>query len=286
MKPMRTKWRLLPLFCSLLVFAQICRAQSATGTLDVTVHITPTGARPEPVRQFTLYILTKSYADIIKEVEGTDVLPAREEFIDNLKCTPQLKKWLKAHDEMDLTMPDFDKLVTPIEIMEVPEFLAAYQRSNSGGVTTGMPIPRFREVDREANPDKYDKQKQEYVKALKKFVETHPATVSGMELELGGVNPKYQWDKLHADHKKKIAQLAPDTAQTKYLAAKADTDMDGRVTVSGLAPGMYWVSSLSMDAASGDRRLNWDVAAKVQAAQTTRVDLTNVNGIDAFSSQR
>ena len=283
---MRTKWRLLPLFCSLLVFAQICRAQSATGTLDVTVHITPTGARPEPVRQFTLYILTKSYADIIKEVEGTDVLPAREEFIDNLKCTPQLKKWLKAHDEMDLTMPDFDKLVTPIEIMEVPEFLAAYQRSNSGGVTTGMPIPRFREVDREANPDKYDKQKQEYVKALKKFVETHPATVSGMELELGGVNPKYQWDKLHADHKKKIAQLAPDTAQTKYLAAKADTDMDGRVTVSGLAPGMYWVSSLSMDAASGDRRLNWDVAAKVQAAQTTRVDLTNVNGIDAFSSQR
>ncbi|HKI10752.1 MAG TPA: hypothetical protein VKA02_01465 [Candidatus Acidoferrum sp.] len=283
---MRTKWRLLPLFCSLLVFTQICRAQSATGTLDVTVHITPTGARPEPVRQFTLYVLTKSYADIIKEVEGTDVLPAREEFIDNLKCTPQLKKWLKAHDEMDLTMPDFDKLVTPIEIMEVPEFLAAYQRSNSGGVTTGMPIPRFREVDREANPDKYDKQKQEYVKALKKFIETHPATVSGMELELAGVNPKYQWDKLHADHKKKIAQLAPDTAQTKYLAAKADTDMDGRVTVSGLAPGMYWVSSLSMDAASGDRRLNWDVAAKVQAAQTTRVDLTNVNGIDAFSSQR
>jgi len=40
-----------------------------------------------------------------------------------------------------------------------------------------------------------------------------------------------------------------------------------------------------MDAASGDRRLNWDVAAKVQAGQTTRLDLTNVNGIDAFSSQ-
>jgi hypothetical protein len=187
---------------------------------------------------------------------------------------------------MDLTMPDFDKLVTPIEIMEVPEFLAAYQRSNSGGVTTGMPIPRFREADREGNPEKYEKQRQEYVKALKKFVETHPASVTGMELELAGVNPKYQWDKLHSDHKKKIAQLAPDTAQTKYLAAKADTDMDGRVTVSGLAPGTYWVSSLSMDAASGDRRLNWDVAAKVQAGQTTRVDLSNVNGIDAFSSQR
>jgi len=282
---MRTKWPFFLLFCSLLVLARVSIAQTTTGTLDVSVHITPTAARPEPVRQFTLYFLTKSYADIIKEVEGQDVLPTREEFIDNLKCTPQLKKWLKAHEVMDLTMPDFDKLVTPVEIMEVPEFLAAYQRSNSGGVTSGMPVPKFREADREANPEKYNKQKQEYINALKKFVETHPATVSGMELELGGVNPKYQWDKLHANHKKKIAQLAPDIAQTKYLAAKADTDMDGRVTVSGLAPGTYWVSSLNMDAASGDRRLNWDVAAKVQAGQTTRLDLTNVNGIDAFSSQ-
>jgi hypothetical protein len=282
---MRTKMRPLLLVCCLLFLARICAAQTSTGTLEVTVHITPTGARPEPVRQFTLYFLTKSYADIVKEVEVTDVLPTREEFIDNLKCTPQLKKWLKAHDVMDLTMPDFDKLVTPIEIMEVPEFLAAYQRSNSGGVTTGMPVPRFREADREANPEKYEKLKQEYIKALKRFVETHPSTVTGMELELGAVNPKYQWDKLHANHKKKIAQLAPDIAQTKYLAAKADTDMDGRVTVSELAPGTYWASSLSMDAASGDRRLNWDVAAKVLAGQTTRLDLTNVNGTDAFSSQ-
>ena len=282
---MRTNWRLLLLFCSLLVFAQLCNGQSATGTLDVTVHITPTGGRPEPVRQFTLYVLTKSYADIIKEVEVQDVLPTREEFIDNLKCTTQLKKWLKAHDVVDLTMPDFDKLVTPIEIMEVPEFLAAYQRSNSGGVTSGLPIPKYRDADREGNPEKYEKQRSEYVKALKKFVETHPATVTGMEIELAAVNPKLQWDKLHADHKKKIAQLAPDIAQTKYLAAKADTDLDGRVSLSGLAPGTYWVSSLGMDASSGDRRLRWEVAATIQAAQTTWLALANINGIDAFSSQ-
>ena len=277
--------RPLFLLCCAFLLAGVSAAQTSTGTLDVTVHIAPTGARPEPVRQFTLYILTKSYADIVKEVEGNDVLPTRDAFIDNLKCTPELKKWLKAHDVIDLTMPDFDKLVTPVEIMEVPEFLAAYQRWNSGGVTNGMPSPKFRETDREANPDKYEKLKQEYIKALKRFVEANPATVTGMEVELAGVNPKYQWDKLHAAHKKKIAQMAPDTAQTKYLAAKADTDMDGRATVSGLAPGSYWVSSLNMDAASGDRRLNWDVAAKVQAGQTTRLDLTNVNGVDAFSSQ-
>jgi len=282
---MRTKWRPLVLLCALSALAGVARGQSSTGSLDVTVHITPTGARPEPVRQFTLYILRKSYADIVTEVEGQDVLPTREAFIDNLKCTPQLKKWLKGHDVMDLTMPDFDKLVTPTDIMEVPEFLIAYQRSNSGGVTYGMPTPRFREEDREAHPEKYEKLKQDYIKALKRFVESHPATVAGMELELGGVNPKLQWDKLHADHKKRIAMLAPDTAQTKYLAAKADTDMDGRLSVSGLAPGMYWVSTLNMDAASGDRRLNWDVAAKVEEGQTTRLALTNLNGTDAYSSQ-
>jgi len=281
---MRTKIR--PLFVAVCLFllAQFCNGQSATGMLDVSVHIAPSGARPEPVRQFTLYVLTKSYADIVKEVAGADVLPTRDEFIDNLKCTPQLKKWLKAHDEMDLTIPDFDKLVTPVEIMEVPEFLAAYQRSNSGGVTTGMPVPKFKEADREANPEKYAKLKDDYIKALKKFVETHPGTVSGMELELAGVNPKMQWDRIHVNHKKRLLQLAPDIAQTKYLVVKADTDMDGRVTYSGLAPGTYWVSSLNMDAASGDRRLNWDVSAKVQAGQTTRIDLTNVNGTDAFAS--
>ncbi len=281
---MQTKIRPLFVVCCLFLLAQFCNGQSATGTLDVSVHITPTSARPEPVRQFTLYILSKSYADITREVEGADVLPTRDEFIDKLKCTPQLKKWLKAHDVMDLTMPDFDKLVTPVEIMEVPEFLAAYQRSNSGGVTTGMPVPKFREADREANPEKYAKLKEDYIKALKKYVETHPATVSGMELELAGVNPKMDWDRIHANHKKRLLQLAPDIAQTKYLVVKADTDMDGRVTYAGLAPGTYWVSSLNMDAASGDRRLNWDVAAKVQAGQTTRIDLTNVNGTDAFAS--
>jgi hypothetical protein len=90
-----------------------------------------------------------------------------------------------------------------------------------------------------------------------------------------------QWEKLHADHKKRIAQMAPDTAQVKYLAAKADTDLEGHAFVSGLAPGKYWVSSLGMDAASGDRRLLWDVAITLQAGQTARLDLSNVNATDA-----
>ena len=77
MRPMRMKRHHLLLFGSLLLFARLCGAQSPTGALDVTVQIAPSGARLEPVRQFTLYVLTKSYADIIKEVEAQDVLPTR-----------------------------------------------------------------------------------------------------------------------------------------------------------------------------------------------------------------
>src|SRR5215831_19055287 len=57
---------------SALVFAGRAAAQSTNGSLEFYARITPTGARAEPVRQFTFYILTKSYADIVKEEEAKD----------------------------------------------------------------------------------------------------------------------------------------------------------------------------------------------------------------------
>ena len=278
---MRNQLRPALLFGLLVVCSLISPAQTPTGTLDLTARITPTGARPEPVRQFTFYVLTRSYADVAQEVAAQDVLPTREDFIKNLKVSQELKDWINAHDIMDLTSPDIDQLIKPDDILKVPEFLAAYQKSNSGGVTLGIPVPKYRDADKEANPDKYQKQKQEYMVALKKFIEAHPSTVGGMELQLEGVNPKIPWDRLHVDHRARLAQLAPDVAQSKYLAAKLDTDLDGRARLSGLAPGNYWISSLGMDAAAGDRRLRWDVPVTIQAGQMCRVDLTNVNGADA-----
>ena len=259
-------------------------AQNASGTLDLTAHITPTGGRPEPVRQFTFFVLTKSYAEIVRDVEAQDVLPSREEFISRLRISPELKTWMNAHDVMDLTTPDLDALVTADDVMQVPEFLHAYQRANSGGVTRGLPTPHFRDSDKESNPQKYEKQKQEYMAALKKFIQNNPATISGMEIELESASPKPQWDKLHSEHRARIAQLAPDTAQTRYLAAKTDTDLDGHASVSGLAPGTYWVSSLGLDASSGDRRLHWDVPVQVRAGQPARLELSNLNGIATRSS--
>lgn len=277
---MRIPFRSSAVLLFLLSSAVFAAAQTKPGAIDISAQITPTGGRPEAVRQFTFYVLTKSYSEIVKEVSASDPMPTRDEFIDKLKCSPELKKWLKAHDVMDLTLPDLDKVFTTDDIMNIPEFFDAYQRSNSGGVTAGLPKPKYKESEKETNPEKYQKQKDEYMAATRKFIDTHQFTVQGMETELAGVNPKMQWDKLQTDHKHKVAQLAPDTAQLKYLAGKADTDLDGRALVNGLTAGNYWVSSLGMDATSGDRRLVWDVAVPVQAGQTSHIALSNLNGTD------
>jgi hypothetical protein len=262
------------------------RAQTANtnGTLEIAARITPTSARPEPVRQFTFYLLTKSYAEIAKEIEAGDKLPTREQFIDDLKVSTELKEWLKAHDILDLTMPGMDKAVTPDDIIHTPEFLLAYQRSNSGGVTTGLPRPKYTDAEKTDKPQRYEKQKQDYLAALKKFIAAHPETVSGIELELDGVNPQNKWVKIQSDHSKRVLRLAPDVAQTKYLAAKADTDLDGRAVFSGLVPGTYWISTLNLDAAAGDTRLRWDAGVTIHPGQATRIELTNLNATDAHAS--
>jgi hypothetical protein len=277
---MRPSLRLLVTLAALASLAVSLPAQSRTGAIDIVAQITATGARPEPVREFTLFVLTKSYADVVKEVEAQDVLPTREQFIDNRKCSSELKAWMKAHDTIDLTSPDLDKVLAPDDIIKVPEFFAAYEQANSGGVTRGLPRPKYRESDKDSKPARYQKQKQEFLEETRKFIELNPATVQGTELELTEVSPKHDWDALQGDHKRRVAQLAPDTAQIKYLAGKVETDLDGRALITGLPAGNYWVSSLGMDAASGDRHLLWDVPITVQAGQTARLELSNLNASD------
>jgi hypothetical protein len=259
-------------------------AQAANGSLDFIARISPTAARPEPVRQFTFYVLTKSYAEICKDVEAQDAPPSREKFISDLKVSPELKEWLKAHDVLDLTSPNLDKSLTPDEILHVPEFLMAYQRTNSGGVTSGIPKPKYVDADKTDHPDRYQKQHDQYFTALKKFIQTHPESMSGMELELSGVNPQARWAQLQSEQKRRVLRVAPEVAQTKYLAAQTDTDLDGHASVANLPSGHYWLSTLNLDAGAGDVRLKWDVPIAIQPGRDTRIELTNLNATDAHGS--
>lgn len=283
---MRKANLLLPLGILVVAFSLgvPASAQTTTGSLEFSAHITPTAARPEPVRQFTFYILTKSYTEIVKEAEEKDPVPQRDEFIDGLKVSPELRTWLKGHDVMDLTSPDVDKVISPDDIVNVPEFLLAYQRSNSGGVTKGLPKPKYTEAEKTKDPVKYEKLRQDYLNALRKFIKSYPETVSGVELELDGVNPQRKWVALQNDRNKRVQRTAPDLAQLNFLAAKADTDLEGHASVSGLPPGNYWISSLNLQANAGDMRVRWDVPVKIEAGQTTRIELSNLNTMDIRSS--
>jgi hypothetical protein len=259
-------------------------AQNANGNLDFIARISPTAARPEPARQVTFYLLTKSYAEICKDVEAQDAAPDRDKFISDLKISQELKGWLKAHDVLDLTSPNLDRSLTPDEILHVPEFLAAYQRANSGGVTTGIPKPKYADADKTEHPDRYQKQHDQYLAALKKFIQTRPESVSGMELELSAVNPQAKWSQIQFERKRRVLREAPEIAQTRYLAAQADTDLEGRASVVNLPAGNYWISTLNLDAGAGDARLRWDVPVTIQAGRSTRVELTNLNATDAHGA--
>src|SRR6266853_3500600 len=267
-----------------LSFVCEARAQGDSGALEIIARITPTGARSEPVRQFTFYILTKSYSDIVKDVEAKARVPRRDQFIDGLKVSSELRKWLKDHDTLDLMEPGLDKLLTPEDIINVPEFLLAYQRTNSGGVTNGLPKPKYTDADKTEHPEKYEKLKQDYLASLKKFLRSRPETMSGVELELEGVSPQRKWAALQNDRRKRVQRVAPDVAQLKFLAAKADTDLEGRASLSGVAPGDYWISSLNLDADAGDMRVRWDVPVKIDRGKTIRIELSNLNSIDARRS--
>ena len=263
--------------CAILTPGAGAQSSAGTGSLEFSAFVSPTAAKPEPVRDFTFYVLTKSFEDIKKEVETKNAAPDREKFIEGLKLSPELRDWLKAHDVLDLTMPGLDKLLTPEDVIRIPEFLLAYQRSNSGGVTKGIPKPKYRDADKTEHPEKYEKERQDYLNALKKFMHENPMTMAGMELEMDGINPSRKWAEAQNGFRRRVKQQAPMQAQTKYLAAKVDTNLEGLASLSRLPAGNYWLSTLDLEAGAGDSRLKWDLAITIETGKTTRVELTNLN---------
>ena len=96
-------------------------------------------------------------------------------------------------------------------------------------------------------------------------------------------SPARKWNQLSAEHRRRVQRRVPEIAQTRYLAGKADTDLDGRAALTGVPAGTYWLSTLGLNAASGDVRLRWDVQLSVEGGKTTRAELTNLNATDAHS---
>ncbi len=269
----------------LLVVALACnlglsakgRAKGQLGSVEFVARVAPTGGRPEPVRELTFYLLRRSLDDIQKEAEESEPKPELDRFADSLEVSPELKSWIKKNRTAELAGTGFIRRLKAADIIEVPEFWDAYLERNSGDTGIGFPTPKYKAQDARQNPEKYAQLKEEYRKQIRKFIESNPRSIDGIDVPLEAINPAQRWIQQDSELRRRIRKRTLDLAQTRYLAAAAESDLDGRGTFPGVPPGDYWLSTLDTDAVAGDARLRWDVPVTVESGQTSRVALSNLN---------
>ncbi len=270
---------LLLIAMPVLVRSASARAQQA-GSIEFVAQVSPTGGHAEPVRGFTFYLLRKSFQDIRREAEALEPAPNMEEFIGGLTVSDALKAWMKKNKRVDLSGTDFPKVVKPEDVLGIPEFKAGYLDQNKGDRSVGLPKPRFREADKDKNPQKYQKEVDEYLEALKKFIAANPDTLSTLEPALEKINPGPRWNKLVTDRTARVHRRWLELAEFQYKAAQCDTDLEGHGRFVGLPAGDYWISTIETQASSGDTRVRWDIPVRVVAGRASSVELSNLNGIE------
>ncbi len=285
MTSMKKTGRIIPAWLATAICAFAWTSPAAaqngaqTGALEFVARVAPTGARPEPVREITFYLLRKSLAEIQKEIEATEPKPELDQFIDGLKVSEELKAWMKKQQSAELAGSAFIARLTVNDVLAVPEFYDAYVERNTDVGNLGFPTPKYRERDRQQNPQRYEQQKQQYREALRKYIQNNPQSTDGIDAQLESINPGPRWLQKQSEMRQRVRNLALRLAQTRYLAAKAESDLDGRGAFTGLAPGDYWLGTLDTEAVAGDMRLRWDMPVKVDAGQTVRVELSNINAV-------
>jgi hypothetical protein len=254
---------------------------SANGSVEFSASVRPTGGRPEPVREMTFYLLRKSLVGIRKEAEQAEHSVDMDHFIDGLEVSPLLKEWMKKHHTVEFVGPAFTKLLTADDIVSVPEFFEAYTTQNGSSLGGGPPVPAYKEKDKEKDPEKYKRLHDQYIKLLRQYIAANPDTIQALDVELREKNPGRAWAQMQSDQRQRVARRALELAQTRYLAAMTDSDLNGRGKFTGVAPGSYWITTLDTPALSGDARLQWDLTISVRAGETARVELSNLNALEA-----
>jgi len=256
----------------------------ATGSVDFSAQVAATDGRPEPVRQLTFYLLRKSLDDIRQEALQLEPPPDLANFIDSLTVSPKLKEWMKKNHTVQLGATNLAKSLSADDVVDIPEFYNAYMLRNSGYEGAGFPKPKFKLKDEVSNPSKFIEQKAEYKEAVRKYVGTAPETIQGIETKLFDVDPYVKWQLIVAEHQRRLEKRTLDLAQTRYLVAQADTNLDGRCRFADLAPGNYWINMLGMQAISGDVRLRWDFPVTLRAGESVHLELSNLNAIKPYSA--
>jgi len=285
---MRYRWLVV---CASLCLAALgftrmadLRAQaSASGSIEFQARIQPAGGRLEPVRSLSFYLLRKSLAEIRREAEQAEPPTDLDAFIEGLGVSAELKAWMQKYHTVALAGTEFTKRLTAEDITGIPEFLEAYMKHNSASLNAGVPAPKFKESDRLSNPEKYKREREQYLQAIKRHIGARPETMQGIDAQLGDSNPTQRWAQRQAEQQRKIERRSLALAQTAYLAAQTDSDLEGRGAIRGLVPGIYWLTTLDRPAMAGDVRLQWNVPVQIAPGETARIELNNVNALEPAS---
>jgi hypothetical protein len=257
------------------------RAAAQTGSIEFVARVTPSGGIEEPVRGFPFYLLSKSFEEIAKEANATDPKPDMDAFIKKLDSTysPELKAWMTKSQCVSFAGEDFIKKLTPTDVLEVPEFRKAYMDRNAGDQSADFPKPKVKPADQAKHPEKFDKLSAEYVETVKHYIEQHPQSVDGIDLNLAEIDPGPKWDDLLGKRVPEIHRRMLDLAQSKYLVARTETDLQGQGFLRGIPAGTYWISTLDVVANVGDVRPRWDVPVAIKTGETKYVALSNGNSV-------
>jgi len=268
-----------------LAAASAPRLAAQNGSIEFVAQATPSGGLQEPVRGFPFYLLSKSFADIGKEAADTYPKPDMDGFIEKLDVSPELRTWMKKNSCVVLTGEDFIHKLHADDILTVPEFKKAYLDRNSGDQSADFPEPKFKASDEQKNPAKFKKLSDEYTETVRKYIQQHPGSINGIDLGLAEVDPSPKWNAVLGTRGTAIHQRALDLAQSNYLVARAETNLQGQGFIRGLAPGTYWLSTLDVPAVVGDARPRWDIPVTLRPGETKYVALSNSNSVRRPVSQ-
>ncbi|MGA8144602.1 MAG: hypothetical protein WB987_11990 [Candidatus Acidiferrales bacterium] len=258
------------------------RAGAQDGSVEFVARATPSSGVEEPVRGFPFYLLSKSYEEIQKEVATTYPKPDMDAFIDTMSgASKELRAWMKKNHWVQLSGEDFVKKLEVDDVMNVPEFFDAYVERMSGDQTVAFPTPKYKPSELKKDPDKYARLKAEYREDVKQFLIKNPKSTAGMDLNLEDIDPFNKWTQVQAKSVPNIEHRMQELAQSKYLVARTQTDLEGQGFLRRVPPGTYWLSSLQVEASVGDAHLRWDTPVSVRPGQQTYITLSNVNAVQA-----
>ena len=273
------------LVAALIAVAPRARAQG--GSIEFVARATPSGGLEEPVRGFPFYLLRKSFEEIGKEVEAENPKADMDAFIDELDSahySPQLKAWMKKNRFVTLAGEDFIRKLHPADVMDVPEFFSAYMDRNAGDQSADFPKSRIKASDKVKNPARFEKATNEYMETIRRYIEAHPRSVDGIDLNIAEIDPGPKWNALVGKRLPEIHRRALDLAQSKYLVARTESNLQGQGFLRDVPPGTYWISTLDVAAGVGDARPRWDVPVTVGPGETKYVALSNVNSLQPSHS--